>query len=64
MKVYFIFMLALGFSTVFITDLHIPSETGVMVKTKIEALRRYSQEHYKEKWVEMDSYSYKNEGGE
>ena len=55
-------MLALGFSTVFITDLHIPSETGVMVKTKIEALRRYSQEHYKEKWVDMDSYSYKNGG--
>ena len=63
MKVYYIFMLALGFSTVFVTNLSIPSETGIMVKTKIEALRRYSQEHYKGKWIEMDSYTYKN-GGE
>jgi hypothetical protein len=58
MKYWYITCFAAGILLASSINLHIPSDTGIMVQTKIEALRRYSKQHYKEKWVDMDSYSY------
>jgi hypothetical protein len=55
MKLYYILMISAGLIAGTVTDIHIPSDTGIMVKTRIEALRRYSIQHYPKEWLEMDN---------